>query len=317
MVISRRELIVGVSVGVGTAGFPSPVRAADDLRSIAYGQTRTGTIDGDDPEDEYYEPSDRTKAEPVTFYGSSGDDVEIEMRADSFDPFLRLESPSGDTADENDDDSPSSTTSRIRRTLRENGEYTIWAQSATGGRGEYRLRLRLAGGTSTPSPMETPTSVPTTSPTSDPSTTPVGTPIGAPTDDSGTRSTRTPTDPPMPEGTSTRTVVGPATESTSPSRTGTSGTSWSPSPGTLSPSRTATQPPNPTATSSSTETSPPVTNPPTKTPCGWVTCVLQREAVFGGMIGTVLIAVLGVLLAIFKQAEAKSRSEEAKREDRG
>ncbi|MFD1644417.1 alpha/beta hydrolase [Haloarchaeobius litoreus] len=95
-----------------------------DLRSIAYGQTRSGEIDWDDP------TGYRGNYEPVTFEGEAGDEVTITMTSDG-DPYLQLLDPSGDLVAENDDDwDLGDYDSRIEgHELAASGEYTIVATS--------------------------------------------------------------------------------------------------------------------------------------------------------------------------------------------
>lgn len=95
---------------------------AVDLRSISYGETRNGSIDSADPESETY----RGNYEPVSFDGSSGDNVTIDMTSDD-DTYLILLGPDGTVVAENDD--YEGLDSRIETTLPSDGSYTIVATS--------------------------------------------------------------------------------------------------------------------------------------------------------------------------------------------
>ena len=112
----------------------------EDLRSIAYGQNKSGRIDDDDPsgfDGEY---------EPVTFGGAAGDNVTITMTSDG-DTKLYLLAPSGTQIAVNDDSSElSDFNSRIENVvLPETGTYTIVATSfSSGARFVYDLGLEVS-----------------------------------------------------------------------------------------------------------------------------------------------------------------------------
>ncbi|WP_440988586.1 PPC domain-containing protein [Haloarchaeobius baliensis] len=95
-----------------------------DLRSISIGQTRTGGVDRNDPNESrfngYYEP--------VTFEGSAGQYVDIEMTSERGDTYLYLLDTDGQVVAENDD-TAASLNSRVEYQLTETGEYTIIATS--------------------------------------------------------------------------------------------------------------------------------------------------------------------------------------------
>ncbi|MFB6074009.1 MAG: PPC domain-containing protein [Haloarculaceae archaeon] len=104
-----------LSLATGSPDWP-------DLRSISYGETRQGGIDREDPASRAY----RGHYEPVTFEGSAGDRVTVDMTSDG-DPYLLLLAPNGTVLAENDD--ARGLDSRITATLPTDGEYTIVATS--------------------------------------------------------------------------------------------------------------------------------------------------------------------------------------------
>lgn len=111
---------------------------AVDLRSISYGETRDGSIDSGDPESETY----RGNYEPVSFDGSSGDNVTIEMTSDD-DTYLILLGPDGTIVAENDD--YEGLDSRIETELPSDGSYTIVATSySSRATFDYELTLEQA-----------------------------------------------------------------------------------------------------------------------------------------------------------------------------
>jgi len=113
-----------------------------DLRSISIGETAEGRIDQDDPRSRVY----RGFYEPVTFDGSEGDELTIEMtgEVERTDTYLILVAPNGTVIESNDDFR--GLNSRVDTRLPETGEYTIIATSfspdATFG---YELSVRRAG----------------------------------------------------------------------------------------------------------------------------------------------------------------------------
>lgn len=98
--------------------------SATDLRSITYGETKTGEIDGSDP------TGYRGRYEPVTFDGTAGDVVTITLTTTD-DPYLVLLAPDGTRVASNDDHgSLRDLNARIEEyELRSSGEYTIVATS--------------------------------------------------------------------------------------------------------------------------------------------------------------------------------------------
>jgi len=93
-----------------------------DLREIDYGETREGAIDSGDPESDTY----RGNYEPVTFEGSAGENVTIDMTSED-DTYLILLGPDGTIVAENDD--YDSLDSRVEASLPSDGTYTIVATS--------------------------------------------------------------------------------------------------------------------------------------------------------------------------------------------
>jgi hypothetical protein len=114
----------------------------EDVRSIQYGETVTGELDTGDPSGR------RGNYEPITFQGSEGDVVTIDMVSDD-DTYLFLDDPDGNEVASNDDrniDGEYSLDSRIGEyTLEQSGEYTIIATSFSySDTFTYRLSLNLA-----------------------------------------------------------------------------------------------------------------------------------------------------------------------------
>jgi plastocyanin len=109
----------------------------EDLRSIAYGETKTGAIDAADGT----APEYGGLAEPVSFDGEEGDTVEITMTSEEFDTYLVLADPDGTVVAQNDDGA-GSLDSRIVHTLSQSGSYTIWCSSfSENATGTYELSL--------------------------------------------------------------------------------------------------------------------------------------------------------------------------------
>jgi hypothetical protein len=126
----------------GLAGCSGGNPNSTDLRSIAYGETKDGAIDGNDGVDPEY----GDMAEPVSFEGRAGDDVAITMTSTSIDSYLMLVGPEGTVLAENDDDGDSFD-SRIETRLTSTGTHTIWAGSWDGNEtGAYTLTLDLVTG---------------------------------------------------------------------------------------------------------------------------------------------------------------------------
>jgi PKD repeat protein len=88
---TTQTVVAAAELGSCSAG----VNSENDLRCIEYGQTKTSRIDSTDPANPdvtgfYYEP--------VTFYGSAGDEVTISLSSEQFDAGVgKLITPSGNT----------------------------------------------------------------------------------------------------------------------------------------------------------------------------------------------------------------------------
>jgi predicted nucleic acid-binding Zn-ribbon protein len=95
---------------------------ATDLRSIQYGETADGTIDEGDPQSRVY----RGWYEPVTFNGSAGDEISVDMTSED-DTYLILLAPNGTVIAENDD--YRGLDSHVEAELEVDGQYTIIATS--------------------------------------------------------------------------------------------------------------------------------------------------------------------------------------------
>jgi len=109
-----------------------------DVRSISYGETVTGELNYTDP------GGRRGEYEPITFDGSAGDIITIDMVSND-DTYLMLDDPDGNTVAENDD--YSGFDSRIEEyTLEQSGEYTIIATSYSSyDNFDYQLSLTRVG----------------------------------------------------------------------------------------------------------------------------------------------------------------------------
>jgi hypothetical protein len=129
--------IIATSYSSG-ATFPYTLSLSEvvtDLRSIEYGQTKSGRLDQNDP------TGQRGFYEPVTFTGSEGDVIRINMRSGG-DTYLMLQDPDGNIVAENDD--YNGLNSQIDTTLGSSGEFTIIATSFDGGATfPYELQLQL------------------------------------------------------------------------------------------------------------------------------------------------------------------------------
>jgi hypothetical protein len=123
-----------------TGDFELTLEEAEDgenLRSIAYGETKEGFVDAADGT----APEYGGLAEPVTFEGEEGDPVEITMTSEAFDTYLVLAGPDGNVVAQNDDRS-GDLNSRIDYTLTQSGTFTIWCSSySESATGSYELTL--------------------------------------------------------------------------------------------------------------------------------------------------------------------------------
>jgi hypothetical protein len=76
------------------------------------------------------------------FSGLTGDQVTIDMVSSSFDTYILLLDPSGETVSYNDDVTEGNTNSQISLNLPTSGEYTVIANSySTGARGGYLITI--------------------------------------------------------------------------------------------------------------------------------------------------------------------------------
>jgi hypothetical protein len=108
----------------GTDG--DQIQDGADLRSISVGESADGTIDTSDPTVEgYYH-------EPVTFYGESGEALNIEMTSETGDSYLVLQGPDGEYLTFNDDGGDGLDAAIEDYVLPQSGEYTIIATSYSG-----------------------------------------------------------------------------------------------------------------------------------------------------------------------------------------
>lgn len=114
---------------------------ATDLRSIEYGETADGTIDEGDPQSRVY----RGWYEPVTFQGSAGDEISVDMTSED-DTYLILLAPNGTVLAENDD--YRGLDSHVEADLAVDGQYTIIATSYDArATFDYELTLERTDGT--------------------------------------------------------------------------------------------------------------------------------------------------------------------------
>lgn len=122
---------------------PTPVGAAPAATSgtISIGQTVSGVLQaGDDtlPTGEF--------VDRIRFTGRRGQRVAVELTSSAFDAYTILQSPSGESAD-NDDGGAGGTDSRLDTVLTEDGEYTVSVTSfAPGETGSYRLSVQPSQG---------------------------------------------------------------------------------------------------------------------------------------------------------------------------
>jgi hypothetical protein len=123
---------------VALAEAPAPTTGGN--RPISFGGTEEGTLADTDNEDEetgkFYDE--------YTFRGRAGQRVEIEMRSEDFDSYLRLGRLDGCDWQElaTDDDGGEDTHARLRYTLPGDGEYVVRATSFGENTGAYTLALR-------------------------------------------------------------------------------------------------------------------------------------------------------------------------------
>lgn len=120
----------------GTTGNETGGTGKPDLRSIAYGETKTGYVDGDDAFDSAY--LDGFRYEPVTFTGAAGDIVSVGVDPAESGRYMSV-SVSGPSGELN-------RTASGDFALSADGEYTIRVGFVGTAPGEYDLTLTRMGG---------------------------------------------------------------------------------------------------------------------------------------------------------------------------
>jgi len=122
-----------------------PLSGQGSPQQISYGENEQYTLqEGDGSDPKYFE-----LALPVTFEGSSGERVTIEMTSGDIDPYLLLTGPDGSVVTENDNGGFGFDSS-IETTLSADGQYTIWCGSYDGDEtGQFTLSLSQDGSSST------------------------------------------------------------------------------------------------------------------------------------------------------------------------
>jgi|GEM_PF-2278034 len=141
---TRRSFLGATAMGlVGTVAASETVRGVQNLRSISYGQTRSGEIDSTDPTGYY------GHYEPVEFEASEGDVVTVTMESGG-DTRLILLDPTGQEIAENDDYDGDFNSQIDRIGPLTSGTYTIIATTySEDSLLEYNLSLEQTG-TQTP-----------------------------------------------------------------------------------------------------------------------------------------------------------------------
>lgn len=147
---NRRQFIVASGTAIAAAGLAGCSSGSgeegngngngDGGASISFGETYEGEIQEDSQNlPEYDEPGTLTEEKigvPIEFSGSSGQNVNITMRADSdsdLDAYLVLEDPDGQYVEANDDGTDmEGYNSRLTTELSADGTYTIWATTFGG-----------------------------------------------------------------------------------------------------------------------------------------------------------------------------------------
>jgi hypothetical protein len=128
---------------------PSTVtQPATDLVSISPGQTRQGRLEaGDLTRDE------NIPADVYAFDGAPGQTIAIDLRSSSFDPYLRVVTPDGQSID-NDDFEGSLQHSRIELPVSASGRYRIYASAySSSASGAYDLALQQLTGSALGGPV--------------------------------------------------------------------------------------------------------------------------------------------------------------------
>jgi hypothetical protein len=120
----------GETPGSGTAGSPNggtvgtaATTAERNPRSISVGESIAGELDTNDPQS----PDRRGYHEPLTFAGTAGETVTVDMRSNA-DAYVQLVAPNGTVVAE-DDDSGMGLDPILTHTLATDGTYTVVATS--------------------------------------------------------------------------------------------------------------------------------------------------------------------------------------------
>jgi hypothetical protein len=135
----RRTFLTGIgAVGVtaGLAGCSGLPELGSNVE-MSYGDEVEGEIIEDSPDDPIY----GDLAEPHTFQGSDGDDIEIDMTSGDFDTYLVVTDEDEELVVEDDDGGPGFNSS-LEHELDDDGVFTVWAGSFSGeATGDYELEL--------------------------------------------------------------------------------------------------------------------------------------------------------------------------------
>lgn len=138
------RLAIEAPPGASPPAPPPPAPAAPRAVSIAYGETRRGTLEAGDQESAAGRYEDHGE-----FQGTAGDRVTIRLDSTAFDPALRLITPSG--RESADDDSGPGQNAALTLVLAESGTHTLVVTTyAPGATGAYTLTLE--GGAAPPAP---------------------------------------------------------------------------------------------------------------------------------------------------------------------
>ena len=135
----RHGTAVGPTLAVGLVLMASLALPARAQQQIPIGTSVTGQITLSDPV-----MSDQTHYKVVTFMGTAGQTVQIDMLSSDFDAYLYLKDQNGNTL-AHDDDGGGGRNARIIQTLSYSGMYQIYANTV--GRGEtgsFTLQLRAS-----------------------------------------------------------------------------------------------------------------------------------------------------------------------------
>jgi len=109
------------------------VQFGPDLRTLSYGDTASGQVDAADPTRDNPRGNDNAHTgtwyyEPVTFTGSAGDLVRIDLQSSGTDTVVVLVAPDGTTVSVNEDGGDGNDSLVLHR-LQQDGEYTVQVTS--------------------------------------------------------------------------------------------------------------------------------------------------------------------------------------------